>query len=39
VDELGHSWATTYDEFNRVVTQSDPLQRSTVRSYELPGGN
>jgi RHS repeat-associated protein len=38
VDELGHATHTTFDEFKRVLSVTDSLQRSTLYSYGTPGG-
>lgn len=37
-DELGHATTMVYDEFKRVVSVTDALNRTTTYSYDLPGG-
>jgi YD repeat-containing protein len=37
-NELNKTWTTEYDEFRRPKRVTDPLQRYTEYSYELPGG-
>lgn len=37
-DELGHEWTTQYDEFRRVKSKTDSLNRVTQYAYDLPGG-
>ena len=36
-NELGAAWLTGYDEYRRVTTKMDPLSRTTVFDYSLPG--
>ncbi|MGH8659045.1 MAG: RHS repeat-associated core domain-containing protein [Gammaproteobacteria bacterium] len=44
INELGNTWVTAYDEFRRRTSLTDPptvthpLGRTTVWSYDLPGG-
>jgi YD repeat-containing protein len=33
IDELGHTWASTYDEFNHIASKTDPLGRVTTYEY------
>ena len=37
-NELGNMWTSVYDEFKRLKLSTDPLNRTTSYSYELPGG-
>src|SRR5262249_44884892 len=37
-DELRHTWTRRYDEFRRVIADSDPLGRVTQYTYDLLGG-
>jgi len=38
-NELGKVWSATYDVFNRKLSDTDPLSRTTEYSYdESPGG-
>jgi len=37
-DELGHTTTYTYDEYKRVLTVKDPLEKTTTNSYD-PGTN
>ncbi|MEJ7677489.1 MAG: hypothetical protein WKG06_06380 [Segetibacter sp.] len=37
-NEVGNTWTTTYDEFDRIKSTIDPLNRKTEFSYDLPGG-
>jgi RHS repeat-associated protein len=36
-NELGAAWTTLYDEYRRVTAKIDPLNRTTLISYNLPG--
>lgn len=38
-DELSHTWIRAYDEYNRLVSVTDPLNRATAYSYGLLGGS
>jgi RHS repeat-associated protein len=38
VNELGNSWKRLFDEFKRMTSSTDPLNRTTAYSYDLPGG-
>ncbi|HEY5813874.1 MAG TPA: RHS repeat-associated core domain-containing protein, partial [Chthoniobacterales bacterium] len=36
-DELGHTTTTSYDEFRRMKSVTDPLNRTALYDYTLPG--
>jgi YD repeat-containing protein len=38
INELGHAWTTTYDVFNRRITETDPLNRTTTYGYGIGVG-
>lgn len=33
INELGHAWTSTYDEFNHLASRTDPLGRTTTYEY------
>jgi len=37
-NELAQVWASTYDEFKRLTSTTDPLNRTTLIAYGAPGG-
>ena len=36
-NELGAAWQTVYDEYRRPTAKIDPLNRTTIYDYSLPG--
>ena len=37
-NEIGNTSKMVFDEFKRMVSSTDPLNRVTQYSYDLPGG-